>query len=178
MSSYFGLWASFSNKELFIEALKTLRDQGYSYVETASSQDLEEVDDYLPFASKKSILPLATLLGALLGLCLGFGMQWYCMAYSTPLNIGGRPLFSWPSFIPITFVLTILCAALTLVITFLWKVALPCLSHPVFFIEKFDLSQGHFDIVISSADPQFDPSQTRHLLLSLRAQDVEDIPWS
>ena len=178
MNTVFGLWASFQTRENFLAALRTLRKTGYVHIDTATSQEVEELDENLGVHEKSNVLGLAALMGALSGIALGFGMQWYAMVIDTPLNIGGRPLNSWPSFIPITFILMILCAALSLTFTLFFRLHLPWPSHPLFFVRSFDLSKGTFDIIVSSEDPLFDMSQTRELLKSLKALDVEDIPWS
>ena len=94
-----------------------------------------------------------------------------------PLNIGGRPYNSWPSFVPITFELTVLGAALTAVLGMLALNGLPQPYHPVFNHQRFELaSRTHFFLTIESEDPQFDVEKTRQFLESLGAHDVAIVP--
>ncbi|MEO8215917.1 MAG: DUF3341 domain-containing protein [Acidobacteriota bacterium] len=121
-------------------------------------------------------LPMLILAGGITGGLTGFFMQYFAMAVHYPLVIGGKPLNSWPQFIPVTFELTILFAAFCAVFGMLAFNGLPQPYHPVFNVEKFKLaSRDAFFLCIESSDPKFDPRDTRRFLQSLRATEVSDV---
>jgi hypothetical protein len=102
-------------------------------------------------------------------------MQYYSVVRDYPLNIGGRPLHSWPSFIPITFELTVLFAAIAAVLGMLLMNGLPKPYHPVFNIAAFKLaSQTRFFLCLQATDPQFD-EKTTHFLASLNPIAVHEV---
>jgi hypothetical protein len=89
------------------------------------------------------------------------------------MNIGGRPYFSWVSFIPPAFETTILFASFTAVITMLALNGLPQPYHPVFNAPRFSLaSQDKFFLAIEASDPRFDMDQTRAFLAGLNPREV------
>jgi hypothetical protein len=103
-------------------------------------------------------------------------MEWYAMAVSYPINIGGRPHNSWPPFIPITFELTILAGALAAIITMFILNRLPQPYHPIFNVAGFErASTDRFFLCIEASDPKFNPDETRHFLESLLADRVTEV---
>jgi hypothetical protein len=121
-------------------------------------------------------IPLIVLLGGLTGCVGGFFLQYWIAVSDYPINVGGRPLNSWPSFIPVTFELTILLAALSAVLGLFAVCRLPTPYHPVFNVPQFQMaSQNRFFLCIESRDARFDPDGTRRFLSSLRPQGVYDV---
>jgi hypothetical protein len=108
------------------------------------------------------------LLGGICGALTAYGMQWYSAVIDYPLDVGGRPLHSWPSFVPITFELTVLFAAIAGVLGMLAMNGLPKLYHPVFNAPEFRLaSQTRFFLCIKAEDALFCLEEVRKFLLSL-----------
>src|SRR5436309_4327286 len=106
----YGLLAEFGEADALLAATRRAHEEGYRHMDAYSPFPIEELAEALAF--KKTRLPLLVLIGGILGCLGGYFMQYYSAVHSYPLNIGGRPFHSWPAFIPVTFELTILLAAL------------------------------------------------------------------
>jgi hypothetical protein len=103
-------------------------------------------------------------------------MQWFSATIHYPINIGGRPLNSWPMFIPITFEVTILCAAIAAVLGMLGLNGLPMPYHPLFNVKRFELaSNDRFFLCIESNDWKFDREGTKRFLQSLGPKGVYEV---
>jgi hypothetical protein len=119
---------------------------------------------------------MLVLMGGILGGLTGYLMQYYLAVVSFPINVGGRPLHSWPSFIIITFELTILFAALATVLGLLGLCGLPMPYHPVFNVPRFALaSRDRFFLCIESRDPLFDRHDTADFLSGLDPREVTEV---
>ena len=103
-------------------------------------------------------------------------MEWYAMAHLYPLNVGGRPLNSWPNFIPVTFELTVLIASASAFLAVFLLSRLPQPYHPVFNVPEFErASIDRFFLCIETTDPKFDREQTRKFLESLKPHKVSEV---
>jgi hypothetical protein len=123
-------------------------------------------------------VPLIALAGGVLGMAGGFGLQYWIHVVAYPLNIGGRPLNSWPTFVPVTFETTVLVAAFSAVLGMLALNGLPRPHHPVFNVPGFQLaSQDRFFLCIESTDPRFERDEARRLLAELGGGSVVDVDW-
>ena len=121
-------------------------------------------------------LPKMVMVGGILGGLGGYGLQYWVATMAYPLNVGGRPLHSWPTFIPVTFETTILAAALTAVLGMLALNGLPQPFHPVFNVPRFALaSRNRFFLCIEAVDPKFNIETTRKFLESLGAREVTTV---
>jgi hypothetical protein len=170
----YGVVAEFDAAEtLTAAALKTVAE-GYHNLEAYSPFPIEGLDEALGF--HRSRVPLITLIGGIVGGVGGFFMQWFAAVIHYPMNIGGRPLNSWPAFIPVTFELTILCAAIATVLGMLGLNGLPMPYHPLFNVPSFEhASRDRFFLCIESKDPKFDRESTKRFLDSLNPKGVYEV---
>jgi hypothetical protein len=170
----YGLLAEFNTPTELVEAARKTREAGYTKTDAFSPFPIHEMDEALGI--KRSILSFLIFGGGLLGLLGGLGMQVYLMGVEYPLNVGGRPFLSWPSFIPITFECTILLASATAVFGMLFLNGLPQPYHPVFNVPRFALaSREKFFLVIETTDPNFKYQETAEFMQGLHPQEVYDV---
>ncbi|MEO6028695.1 MAG: DUF3341 domain-containing protein, partial [Candidatus Binatia bacterium] len=135
---------------------------------------VEEVAEALHIHDRK--LPLLVLIGGIVGCIGGFSLATWTSVVDYPINVGGRPFFSWPSFIPITFECTVLVAALSAVLGLLALNGLPMPYHPVFNVPQFALAtREKFFLCIEATDPQFDLKETRRFLETLEALSIAEV---
>jgi len=166
--------AEFEGPEQLIEASRKAYEAGFRQMDAYTPFPVEGLPEAVGF--KESKLPLIVLIGALVGGTLGFAMQYFASVIHYPLNIGGRPLNSWPSFLPITFEMTILVAAFSAVLGMFALNGLPQPYHPVFNVPRFALaSRDRFFLCIESEDEKFDPEETKKFLESLQPRDVFEV---
>ena len=170
----YGVVAEFANPTALVAATKRARDEGYSRFEAYTPFPVEELSETIPV--RYPVLPLVVLIGGLIGGLGAFSMMYYASVISYPLNIGGRPLDSWPSFIPITFELTVLGAAFAAVFGVLALSSLPMPYHPLFNVKEFArASQDRFFLCVEANDPKFDLEATTKFLVSLDALGVSHV---
>ena len=169
----YGLMAEFDNPTHLVAATRQAYDEGYRRINAYSPYPIEELSEALHF---KTRLPLITLIGGILGCLGGYLMQYYTAVIDYPLNVGGRPYHSWPSFIPITFETTVLGAAFATVFGMLALNKLPQPYHPVFNAPRFELAtRDRFFLVIEAIDPKFDHDRTTQFIKSLEPREVIDV---
>ena len=135
-SSSYGLMAEFNSPEALLEAVRKCYAAGYRRMDAYSPFPVEHLAEALGF--HRTRLPLLVLIGGIVGCAGGFYLQYWTSVVDYPLNVGGRPLNSWPSFVIVTFELTILCAALSAVLGMLALNGLPMPYHPVFNVSRFE----------------------------------------
>jgi hypothetical protein len=170
----YGLMAEFPTPSEIVEAARKTREAGYRRVDAYTPFPIEALSEALEF--HRSPLPKIVLAGGILGLLGGFGLQYWTSVIDYPLNVGGRPLNSWPSFIAPTFETTILCAAAAAVFGMLALNGLPEPYHPVFNVPSFALAtRDRFFLCIEATDPKFDRAQTRTFLVGLGSTEVAEV---
>ncbi len=173
-SSLHGLMAEFETPLALVEAAGRARAAGYTSLDAYSPMPIPELDEALALPRTK--VPLVTLIGGLLGGSVGYTLQWWVSTTAYPLNIGGRPLHSWPQFIPVTFETTVLGAALACFFG-MWALnGLPKPYHPVFNVPAFArASRDRFFLCIEATDPKFDRTVTSRFLKDLNPVGVSEV---
>jgi hypothetical protein len=171
----YGLLAEFEQGESVLRAAHAAHTAGYRRMNAYTPFPLEGLSEAL--GQQPSRLPLLTLVGGVLGGCGAFFMMWYASVVSYPINVGGRPLNSWPAFVPITFELTVLAASFAALFGMLALNGLPHPHHPLFNVAEFKLaSRNRFFLCIQSRDPLFKLDETRQFLEGMGAKVYEVEP--
>jgi hypothetical protein len=169
-----GVIGEFATPEELIHAVKEVRAAGYRRIDAYAPFPVEGLSEALGL--KHNLVPALTLTGGLLGGIGGFFFQYWVAAVTYPMNIGGRPLNSWPAFIPVTFELTVLGAALFSVFGMLALNGLPQPHHPVFNVERFShATTDRFFLCIEARDPKFHLEEIARLLQKLHAHHVNEV---
>jgi ActD protein len=171
-----GLMAEFEGPTEVVEAARKVHEAGYRKIDAYTPYPIEELAEAL--GHHHSWLPLLVLAGGITGCIAGYLLQYWSATIAYPLNIGGRPIHSWPAFIVPTFETTILFAAGTAVLGMLALNGLPEPYHPVFNVPQFArASKDRFFLVIKSRDPKFDQDRTWSYLLSLGPRSVSEVDY-
>ena len=169
---YYGILAEFATPADLYHACERVRDAGFTRWDAHTPFPVHGLDGAMGL--RRSKLPWIVLGMGLTGAALGFFLQWWVHSVAYPLVISGKPYNSWPAFIPITFELAVLFAALGAVLGMLGLNRLPMHYHPLFQSKVFErVTDDAFFVSIESWDPRFDPSGTATLLKSLDARSVE-----
>jgi hypothetical protein len=173
-STLFGLMAEFETPDDLLVAAKATFAAGYRKIDGYSPLPVHGLGDAIGFPRTK--LPwLVFCFGILGGIC-GYGLCYWVSVIDYPMNIAGKPLHSGPMFIPVTFELTILFAALSAAFGMFIANGLPQPYHPVFNVESFArASQDRFFLSIEADDPQFDLDKTRNFLNGLNPHEVAEV---
>jgi len=173
-TALYGLMAEFDDPTVLVAAARRVYAEGFRKMDAYSPFPIEALTDALHLHSTR--VPLITLIGGCVGACAGYGLEYWVSVIAYPVNVGGRPFHSWPSFIPVTFEMTVLFAALSAVIGMLALNGLPRPYHPVFNAPRFAMAtRDRFFLCIESADPKFDQFATRKFLESLSPREVSDV---
>ncbi len=169
-----GLMAEFDNPTALVAAARAARGKGYRKLDAYSPFPIEELSGALDLHHNK--LPLIVLAGGIVGGIAGYLLQYFVTVLYYPINVGGRPLHSWPAYIVITFETTILFAALAAVLGLMGLCGLPQPYHPVFNVPRFALaSRNRFFLCIEAADPLFDAVGTAGFLRTLEPREVSEV---
>jgi hypothetical protein len=171
----FGLMAEFEDANALTEAATRTYAAGYRKMDAYSPFPIEPVWEAMGMHERP--VSFFVLCGGIAGMIGGFGLCYWVSTIAYPLNVGGRPFNSWPSFIPVTFELTVLIASFAAVISMLALNGLPMPYHPVFNVPSFlRASQDRFFLSIEAADPKFDRTATHDFLKSLKPKEINEVP--
>lgn len=171
-AALYGLLAEFETAAALGTALARVRDESrYAAPESYSPVPLDEDP------GSRDPVPLAMLCGALLGGGGTFALEWYSAVLDYPLNVGGRPLMSWPAFLPPAIEMTVLGAVLFGVAVMLLGGGLPRLHHPLFAVRAFErASQDRFFLLLRADEAGFEEHTARAFLESLAPLAVHAVP--
>jgi hypothetical protein len=170
-SLLWGFLAEFDSPDNLKDCIRRARGEGFSHVDAYTPFPVEGLAEEI--GHHHSALPLLVLCGGIAGLVTGASLQYYSWVVDYPINIGGRPLNSWPSFVVVTFELTILFAGLCAVLGMLAVNGLPKPHHPLFNEPRFErATQDRFFFCVEATDPKFDPDGTWRFLEDLKPEGV------
>jgi hypothetical protein len=171
----YGVVAEFDSPAALVDAARRTREAGYTRFEAYAPFPIEELSEAVGHPHTR--LAWVVFFGGLVGGLIGYLLQYYTAVVTYPLNIGGRPLHSWPAFIPVTFECTILGASLAAVLGMLARNGLPMPYHPLFHVPRFArASSDLFFLCIQARDPMFDPDRAGQFLRELYPADVQEVP--
>jgi hypothetical protein len=169
-----GLMAEFSDPNELVAATRHAHAAGYRQMDAYSPYPIEELAEAMGVHGTR--FPYLVLLGGIIGALGGYGLQYWTSVIDYPINVGGRPFHSWPSFVPVTFECTVLVAALFAVLGMLARNGLPMPYHPVFNVPRFALaSRDRFFLCIEATDPMFDIDGTWAFLSRLQPRQVSQV---
>jgi len=172
----YGLLGEFDSPKQLMAAARKVREAGYERIDAFAPFPVEGLSQALGLGRKHDLVPLLTLAGGLGGGLTGFFFQLWVSASAYPMNIAGRPLNSWPAFIPVTFELTVLGACTFAVFGMLALNKLPQPHHPLFNVERFKrASNDKFFLCIEAHDPKFHLEETARFMQSINAQHVTEV---
>lgn len=170
----YGLMAEFDSPDEIVAATRAAHAEGYRKMDAYAPFPIEELSEALH--RRPSPLPWIVLAGGVIGCAGGLLLQVWASSVAYPLNVGGRPMLSWPAFIPVTFETTVLVAALFAVLGMLAVNGLPMPYHPVFNVERFArASRDRYFLCIEATDPKFDREATKRFLLDHHPSEVSEV---
>src|SRR5467141_138622 len=169
----YGMMAEFDSASDLVAAARRTHEAGYKKIDAYSPFPVEELAEAIGFHSNR--VALVTLIGAAIGGLSGYLMQYWIATISYPINVGGRPYHSWPSFIVVTFEMTILFGGISAVFGMLALNGLPMPYHPVFNVARFAMAtKDRFFLIVFSTDPKYDTTGTRQFLESLGPRSIAE----
>jgi hypothetical protein len=170
----YGLMAQFRDADALLEATRELRRE-YRHLEAYSPFPVEGMQEALALDTNR--VPLFALGGGLFGALSGFFIQYYSAVIDYPINVGGRPLFSWVAFLPITVILTLLWTGAGAVLGMFVLNRLPRLYYPTFNATAFaDASRSGFFLLVRADEPLFNAKRIERQMAALDAHLVEEVP--
>ena len=171
----YGIMAEFDSAQRLLDAAKATHEAGYKKIDAYSPFPIEGLAEEIGFHHDE--VPLVVLIGGIIGGLTGYSMQYWMSVIDYPLNLGGKPYHSWPSFIIITFEMTILFAGISAVLGMLALNGLPMPYHPVFNVPRFAMaSKDRFFLIVFSSDKKYDPESTTKFLQQFNPRSISEVP--
>lgn len=163
----YGIIARFEGPEALVKAARAAREAGYQSVDAHAPFPVPGLSQALGFRERS--IPVIALACGVIGAAVAFFMQWYSAVIDYPIVVGGKPLNSWPAFLPITFEVGVLSAVLSAVIAMIVSNGLPRPYHPVFNDAEFDRASGDGFFLVISGELDTDTVNSIKVLLSAHA---------
>ncbi len=171
----YGIMAEFDSVNTLMDAANRTREAGYKKIDAYSPFPVEGLAEAIGFQHDE--VPLVVLIGGLIGGLTGYLMQYWISVGSFPVNVSGKPYHSWPSFIIVTFEMTILFAGISAVFGMLALNGLPMPYHPVFNAPRFAFAtKDRFFLIVFSSDPKYNPAEVRGFLQGLSPRSISEVP--
>jgi len=171
----YGMMAEFDSATALVAAARKTHEAGYRKIDAYSPFPVEELAEAIGFHTNR--VALVTLIGAIIGGLSGYLMQYWMNAVNYPVMVGGKPFHSWPSFIVITFEMTILFGGISAVFGMLALNGLPMPYHPVFNVPRFAMAtKDRFFLIVFSTDPKYQPTEVRRFLEGLSPRSISEVP--
>jgi len=168
----YGVMAEFATPAELLRAAGRLRARGYTKIEAYSPFPIHGLDTALGHGGSK--VPWIVLCGAVVGASSGLALQWWTSAVSYPIRVGGKPFFSVPAFVPITFELGVLFSAFAALLGMLALNRLPQPYHPVFNHSRFHrVTDDRFFLAVEAGDPMFNVERAEHDLSDAGGLNIE-----
>jgi hypothetical protein len=173
----YGLLAEFDTPGELVVAAKAAYDSGWRRLDCYTPYPVEEAAEAIGFHRNR--VPLITLVGGLMGLAAMFLLETWISVLAYPLNIAGRPLYSWPAFIVPAYEWTILFAGLSAAFGMLAMNGLPCPYHPLFNAPNFrnGATSDKFFLCLEADDPKFSPAESRDFLEGFKPVSVVEVEY-
>lgn len=169
----YGMVAEFDDPTTLVEAAHELKKEGYRRLEAYTPYALKDLEEIIP---GRNLVPPIVLIGGLIGSATAWTMEYYIAAIDYPINVGGRPLYSWPMFIPILFELTVLFAGTFAFFGTLALCGLPRPHFPLFNLPEFSgATSSRFFLCIEKRDPLYDSELTAAFLRDLNPIGVWEV---
>jgi len=171
----YGMTAEFADSEALLEAAHKVREAGYTEVRAFSPYHVDGLSEALE--EDYSFMYWIVIGAVILGAIIGFGGQWFLTVFGYEFNIGGRPLVTWPAFLPITFEMAVLTAGITAVGLLFVYTGLPLPYHPIFNTKNIEtVTSSKFFLCIETKDKYFHLEKTRAFLETLEPLAISEVP--
>jgi len=166
-----GVMGIFTDEHTILLAAEKTRLKGFVNFDAVTPYPVHGMEEAV--GVKRSWIPWVTLIAGAAGCLFGLWFTWWTSAVSWPINVGGKPMWSLPAFIPIIFELTILFAALASVkVMIIVACGLPKIDPPVV---DLDLTSHKFGLFVSEKDAKYNAREVQAWMQELGAEAVHEV---
>lgn len=165
------VYGYFTDELDLLDAVKELQEKGIKIADVRTPFPVHGLDSALKFS--RSRLPKVAFIAGAIGATLGLLFQIWVSTEGWPLIIGGKPHNALPSFIPVTFELTILFSAFAMGFAFLMRSKLGPGKIPIILDEN--VTDDHFQIILSEKNNQANEIELADALKATGALNVKQV---